>query len=224
VWSVWSKTLELYISATGSMLKAPGQPALLVPHPATLPLDRVLLLITEAINANLTNNKSVWLKNSKLRVTLGGSICPPLACQVPAGINNAREFALIANNTAAQKLGIPAADLACEWDSATPNVLSAMPRWWIESLQEWAGRQHANVVSIQPLWAVATACKLARHKAIHGLCLYEDDGVISLTNPHIVVDDISILKMKFSLTTQPQLDPHKLQNGPSIWQQHWYTA
>jgi hypothetical protein len=224
VWSVWSKTLELYIGATGSMLKAPGQSALVVPHPATLPLDRVLLLITEALNANLTNNKNVRLKSSKLRVTLGGSICPPLACQVPAGINNARELALIANNTAAQKLGMPVADLACEWDTATPNVLSAMPRWWMQSLEGWAGRQHAKIVSIQPLWAVATACKLARNKAIHGICLYEDDGVISLTNPHISEDDAFILKMKFSLAAQSQLDPLKLQHGPSVWQQHWYTA
>jgi hypothetical protein len=224
VWSVWSKTLELYIGATGSMLKAPGQSALVVRYPATLPLDRVLLLITEAISTNVANHKSVVLKSSKLRVTLGGSICPPLACQVPAGINNAKELALIANNTAAKKLGMPVADLACEWDTATPNVLSAMPRWWMQSLEAWASRQHAKIVSIQPLWAVATACKLARNKAIHGLCLYEDDGAISLTSPHIPVDDVSILKMKFNLTERPQLDALKLQHGPSLWRQHWDIA
>jgi hypothetical protein len=218
VWSVWSKPVALYISATCSMLKAPKQPALVVPHPATLPLDRVLSRITEAASDSSSGYVGV-LKKAKLQVTLGGSVCPPLICPVPAGVNSWQELKLIADASAAQQLGIAAADLVCEWSPNAPGLLSAMPLWWMQSLQEWAGKQQAKVASIQPLWAVATACKLARQRSIQGLCIVEGDGAVSLTSPHIASDDVAILKMKFSPSVQPLL-----QHGPKAWATHWQLA
>ncbi len=239
MWSVWSKTIQLYISATGSMVKAPHQAALVVPHPATLPLDRVLLRITQAMNDNAVNssitNDSVsnssaanstaaLLKKSRLQVTLGASICPPIPWQVPSGINNWKELTLLAHSTAAQQLALPAADLMCTWSPATPSVLCAMPHWWMQSLQDWARAQQAKVTSIQPLWALASDCKLARNPAVQGLCVYEDDGVVSQTNPQIAAGDASFLTLKFSQITQPLGDASQLQHGPRAWPQHWYTV
>jgi hypothetical protein len=218
VWSVWSKPVALYISATCSMLKASGQPALVVPHPATLPLDRVLSRIAEAVNDS-TSGYSGALKSARLQVTLGGSICPPLACPMPAGIKNWQELQLIANASAAQQLGIAATDLVCEWSPNTPSVLGAMPLWSMQSLQEWASKQQAKVVSVQPLWAAATACKLARQRSVQGLCVYEDDGAVSSTNPHMPSDDAAILKIKFSSAVQPLL-----KHGPKVWATHWQLA
>jgi hypothetical protein len=216
VWSVWSKPVALYISATCSMVKAAGQPALVVPHPATLPLDRVLSRITEAVS---DSGYAGVLKRASLQVTLGGSVCPPLTCPIPAGINSWQELKLIANASAAQQLGIAATDLVCEWSPNAPGLISAIPLWWMQSLQEWAGKQHAKVVSAQPLWAVATACKLARQRSIQGLCVVEDDGAVSLTSPHIASDDTSILKMKFGPSVQPPLH-----HGPKAWAAHWQLA
>jgi hypothetical protein len=244
VWSVWSKTIQLYISATGSMVKAPHRPVLVVPHPATLPLDRVLLRITEALNKNVASNSvtndtvakdsssnssaanstATLLKKAKLQITLGGSICPPIPWQVPSGINNWKELTLLAHNTAAQQLALPATDLVCTWSPATPSVLCAMPQWWMQSLQSWAHQQQAQVASIGPLWALASDCTLARNPAVQGLCVYEDDGVVSQTNPQIAAGDTSILTLKFSQVTQPLRDASQLQHGPRAWAQHWYTA
>lgn len=215
------------------MVKLPGKAVLVVSHPATLPLDRVLLRMTDAVN-NSVGNSSIGnsstasknkppLKNAKLRVTLGGSICPPLPWQVPAGVNNYKELVLLAHSTAAQQLALPATDLACEWSPSTPSVLGAMPLWWIQSLQAWASHHRAKVTSLQPLWAIASHCKLACNPAVQGLCIYEEDGAVSLTSPHIPIDDTAILKMKFGQAVQ-LLDPAKLQNGPATWPQHWQTA
>lgn len=224
MWSVWSKTTQLYISASASMVKTAGLPVLVVPHPATLPLDRVLLRITQAVNDNAANGSSAPLKKSKLIITLGASICPPLPWHVPAGINSAQEFALLAHSTAAQQLGLPAADVVCEWSPATPGVLAAVPQWWLQSLQDWASAQHAQVASIQPLWAIASNCQLARNPAVQGLCIYEDDGAITQTSPHIPLDDAAVLKMKFSLASQPPQHLSPLQHGPKAWAEHWHTA
>jgi hypothetical protein len=217
VWSVWSKPVALYISASCSMVKVPNQPALVVPHPATLPLDRVLSRITEAVSGTI--GYAGVLKKAKLQVTLGGSVCPPLVCPIPAGVNSWQELKLIADASAAQQLGIAAADLVCEWSPNVPNLLSAMPLWWMQSLQDWAGQQHAKVASIQPLWAAATVCKLARQRSIQGLCIVEDDGAVSLTSPHITSDDATILQMRFGPFVQPPL-----QHGPKAWAAHWQLA
>jgi hypothetical protein len=222
VWSVWSKRTQLYISATFSMVKAPGQALLRVTYPSTLTLDRLLLRITEAINDNAATGISTSLKRARLVVTLGGSICPPLEWQVPSGINNWKELALLAHHSAAQQLTLSASDLVCTWSPATPSVLCALPRWSVQSMHEWAGHNHATVTSIRPLWAVASNCGLARTTAIKGLCVYEDNGVVSLTNPHIPVDDASILKMRFNQEPLPK--PIVFKRGPSDWRQHWQAA
>ncbi len=225
MWSVWSKPVELYISTTRSMLIAANQPALVVSHPASLPLDRVLSRITDAVSASGphgnkdTKGYAGLLKRAKLQVSLGGSICPPLVCPIPSGIKSWQELKLIASTSAAQQLGIAADDLICEWSPNAPSLLSAMPQWWMQSLQNWASQQNATVSSVQPLWALATACNLARQRSIHGLCIVEDDGAVSLTSPHIAIDDTSILKMRFSTSTQPLL-----QHGPHAWATHWQLA
>lgn len=224
MWSVWSKTTQLYLSASCSMVKAAGQPVLVVPHPVTLPLDRVLLRITEAINDSATNGTRAPFKKARLQVTLGGSICSPLPWQVPTGVNNWKELALLAHSTAAQQLGLPVANVVCEWSPAMPGVLAAMPQWWLQSLQDWASAQHAQVASIQPLWAIASNCQLARNPAVQGLCIYEDDGAITQTSPHIPLDDVAVLKMKFSLASQHPQHRSPLQHGPKAWAAHWHTA
>ncbi len=182
MWSVWSKTVDLYLSATCSMLRWAHQPVVVVTHPATLPLDRVLSRIKDAAQATAPRSPNV-LRGTKLRVMLGGSLCPPVNLLVPTGIKNWQELQMLAQANAAQQLGINAQQTACEWDHRATSINAAMPLAWVQGLQDWAQGERAKVVSMQPIWAVATQSLLVRQGTVRALWLQEQDGVSLLACP-----------------------------------------
>jgi hypothetical protein len=186
VWSVWSKTVELYLGATYSMLRCAHQPVVVVTHPATLPVDRVLLRIKEAAQAAASPRSQNLLHGANLRVLVGGSLCPPINLLVPTGIKNWQELQVLAQANVARQLGINAQQTACEWDAHATSINAAVPFAWVQGLQDWAQRERAKVVSIQPLWAVATQSRLARQGTMRALWLQEKDGISLVACPSSV--------------------------------------
>jgi hypothetical protein len=177
VWSVWFNTVDLFIGATYSMLKVAQKPAILVPHPASLPLDRVLGRMREAAQASAPKHHQNKLNGARLRVMLGSSICPPINFTPPKGIKNWQELQLAAHANAVQSLGRSLQPLQCEYDANVPGVTTSMPLPWIQNLHSWAKTEHAKIVSIKPIWAVATQSKLVRAKAVRALWLQEPEGI-----------------------------------------------
>jgi hypothetical protein len=183
VWSVWSKTVDIYLCATGCMFRCGQQPAVVLAHPASLPLDRVLGRLSDAAQANASGGKS-QLRGAKLRILLGGSLCPPVPFTPPAGIKNWQELRLLAQSNAAQPLGTPAAQTLCEWDDRQLGLHAALPLAWMQGLQAWATREKAQITAINPVWAIATQSKLAQASRVRALYLQEKDGITLLANPY----------------------------------------
>jgi hypothetical protein len=184
VWSVWSKTVDIYLSATGCMFQCGQLPAVVLAHPASLPLDRVLNRLSEAAQANAASGGKSMLHRTKLRIVLGGSLCPPIPFTPPAGIKNWQELSLLARSNAAQPLGIPAAQTLCEWDDRQAGLHAALPLAWMQGLRAWVTREKAQITAINPVWAIATQSKLAQASTVRALYLQEKEGITLLANPY----------------------------------------
>lgn len=185
MWSVWSKAVEIYLSATGCMLRCGQQPALVLAHPASLPLDRVLTRISEAAQTHAASHGRSCLHRAKLRITLAGSLCPPIPFTTPDGVKNWHELQLLAQTHAAQQLGIQVPQTVCEWDDQQASLLAALPLSWMQALQAWAIREKASITAINPLWTIATQSSLAQAPTVRALYLQEKDGVTLLATPHL---------------------------------------
>jgi hypothetical protein len=183
VWSVWSKTVDIYLCATGCVFKCGEQAAVVLAHPASLPLDRVLNRLSDAAQANAASGGKSLLHRAKLRIVLGGGLCPPIPFTPPAGVKNWQELSLLALSNAAQPLGTPAAQTVCEWDDRQLGLHAALPLAWMQGLQAWAAREKAQIAAINPMWAIATQCKLAQQPTVRALYLQEKHGVSLLAYP-----------------------------------------
>jgi hypothetical protein len=145
-----------------------------------LPLDRVLTRISEAAQAHAASGSHSWLHRAKLRITLGGSLCPPIPFSKPEGIKNWQELQLLAQTHAAQQLGIQVPQTECEWDDQQMGLLAALPLPWMQALQSWAVREKAHIATISPLWSIATQSVLAQASTVRALHLHEKEGVTLL--------------------------------------------
>ncbi len=178
MWSVWSKQSEVFIGATSSMLQIANAPVLVLEYPATLPLHRVLDLIGEAIKESKHGIFSL-----QLNVRLASHICPPIAFSVPQGIKNWSETQLLANAIASQSLNIESQNLKCEWSTSSPSAIAAVPVWWINTLMQWAGNHNIKVVSVKPLWSMASVSLSERDSEIKQLWLKKNQEQMLLGEP-----------------------------------------
>jgi hypothetical protein len=152
VWSVWSKKITLQLGAGRSTLQGAGFAALEITHPASLPLDRVLQRITDAVHADKPNVPPP-LRGAKLHILVDDSICPPIRFEIPVGVQNWHELSTLAHAWVAQQWGSPVQDVQCQWDASQPNIQAALPKLWLNTLQTWANHQHLKITAITPLWA-----------------------------------------------------------------------
>ena len=172
MWSVWSNKVDIYVSSTCSLLQVEGYTAIALSYPATLPLEKVLALIGETLQA-----QKMRFRRTKFRVIVGGQICPPISFSAPSGLKNREELQLSARATASQSLGVEAQALQCEWGASSPSMIAALPVWWIQSLNSWARSENADIASIQPIWSWATQCVAAQKEHVDCLWLSEEDSV-----------------------------------------------
>jgi hypothetical protein len=172
VWSVWSNSVDIYVSSTCSLLQVGEHPAIGLSYPATLPLDKVLALIGETLQA-----QKMRFRRTKFKVIIGSQICPPISFLAPSGLKNREELQLLARAVASQSLGVEAQALQCEWGASSPSMIAALPLWWIQSLNSWARAENADIVSMKPIWSWATQCVAAQIERVDCLWLSEEDGV-----------------------------------------------
>lgn len=176
MWSVWSERVEVYLGTGLVLVQRPGMPLWTFEPPATLPLVDVL----QQVNQMLDRAK---VKPWRLRVHLSTALCPPVAFVVPTGVKWHAEALAIARATAAQAWGIPpeqAAEIVCSLDAGHQGLAAASLQSTHRLIAQWAAQQKGRLVSLRPLWAVATAAKACADQHVECVALLEPDALTVL--------------------------------------------
>ena len=244
MWSVWSDTAELYLGQTVAMLRAgPGETPLVVEHGEPLSVDQALSRISSEFARQGLQNAN---RSRRLHVLLSGSLCPALTYVVPKQVTRWAEHMEIARATAAMAIGTTPDQLVCEMAADGRGLASAISVQTMAALKDWAVHHRFNIMSMQPLWAIASQTRKTRDAAVHGLMVFEADsitiladagkgGVTGSTQPgyasaaegqantrrllvRLGLQESQLLKLGFGPTTQP-----KMLHGPTVWPDHWYA-
>lgn len=243
MWSVWSEPVTLYLGQSLALLKLAHQAPVVLQHPATLPLERVLAQLAEAMPPV---PKRRWPPRRRLRITLSAALCPAISYQAPAEVRRWQELQQIAHASAAAALGVAPEQLLCEADATRRGLAAALPVPLMENLQRWAGQQQTRITSVRPLWAAATQCAAARAPAVRGVVLHEPDAVTLLadggqgpfhtstllgdTTPEAQQATLRRCLVSWGLTEEQMLKLHfnaqpgtAIPHGPHVWATHWST-
>lgn len=239
MWSVWSKTINVYLGQGVAMLQVEGQETMLFRSPSTLPMARILSKMTELAN------KEVF-KHSAIQVSLSSAWCPALSIAIPKGVTLWHERQQIARASAANVIGLEAEQIACEM-SAAQGLAAAISLPIFQEIQAWTTELGCRLKSVSPLWTTATQCKIGRRSSTKAVLLTEPDGStlliggeqdsIKVVNAPGVINSLdfpnqiqrlllehglsedSTLKIGFDLDTRTTM-----QGGPHRWGGHWYLA
>ncbi|OOG37825.1 hypothetical protein B0B52_17045 [Polaromonas sp. A23] len=185
------------------MLKVGSAAPVMMEIPVTTsPLDATLSSLTALAGRDIAKGK--------LRVFLSGALCPALGVSTPKEITQWKERHQIALASVAQTLSTDTNQVECGIDAFLPGVAAAISLATLEQLRLWAIKSHYSIVSIQPLWALATQCQAARQPGIKSLVLLEPDAVTLLAS-----DELN----RFTASTLPgQIDPSLLGTHTRRWQ------
>lgn len=181
MWLDWCKSLaapSVHLHwGPGVLLLQWGQRTVQVlPCQPTWAREQVLAEAAKALQAQRTvRTARTRPPQIRLHITLGASLCP-LSCQaLPQGLQNWDEVQAFAQAHLAHQW--PGQALCCAVDPAHPQLAVGVAQELVDALQHWAQSQEAVVVSIRPLWSVATACRRARHPRIQALVVQERDAL-----------------------------------------------
>ena len=176
MWSVWSERVEVYLGTGLVLVQRPGVPLWTFEPPATLPLADVLRQVDQALDRE---KAKPW----RLRVHLSAALCPPVAFVVPAGVTRYAEVQAIARASAAKAWGVPveqAAEIVCSLDVRHQGLAATMLSGNYGLIAQWAKTYKGRLVSLQPLWAAATAAKVCAEQDVAGVAVVEPDALTVL--------------------------------------------
>ena len=105
MWSVWSETVDVYLGQGVAMVKTGSEKARVLQHPATMPVQRVLAAVAQAMHAGPTSRKKKQMQ--KLHFLL-----MPKSFLVPLST----DFLLVNNH------------ILCEY------LVILVQKWWKEKL------------------------------------------------------------------------------------------
>ena len=91
MWSVWSESVNIYVGQGVALVKAGKQETQVLLHTATLPLDRVLAKVEQALPS-----KPHRKVRRDLRITLSGALCPAMVFSAPPEVSRWSELQQIA--------------------------------------------------------------------------------------------------------------------------------
>lgn len=240
MWSVWSDSAEIYLGQSMSLLKPRGRQAVAVDHSVTLPVDRVLSKLADIGSRKLT-------AGTRLRISLGGALCPALSFAVPQGLRAWNELFDVARASAAATLGGDAGDWWCEMDIARAGIAAVMPVALKSELAAWAKQHGWQIASLQPLWAQATHAAGARAAGVQGVVVQEPGivtillasgtGAVHATSlgsmpslPHLppemrrwLASHDATSSRLFSLGFASHTEAPPMSGAPQAWAPHWYA-
>lgn len=215
MWSGWPERVDVYLGAGIVLVKRRARPLVSLRPPVTLPLGDVLAQVDVACERAKGRPWSLY-------VVLGAALCPPVAFTLPQGVKRWREATVLAQAAAAQAWGLPAdqADaLVCALDTGRNGLAAALIKRTHDGLVEWAGRQRGHLVSLTPLWAVATQANGCRAAQLQQLTVHEP-GAIAVVPPAPAPDaPAQTLEVRFSADVLPV--QRRWREGPNAWAGHW---
>lgn len=176
MWSAWSERVQVYLGSGLVLVQRPGAPLWIFEPPATLPLADVFKQMDEALGR-------ARAKPWRLRVHLSAAFCPPVVFPLPKGINRYAEVEAIAQASAAQAWAIPPArsgELVCCIDQRHRGLAGALLGVTQRQIVQWAAGYRGSLVSLRPLWAVASDARVCREGKIQNLAVLEPDGLTLL--------------------------------------------
>jgi hypothetical protein len=189
VWSVWSETVDVYLGQGVAMVKTGSEKARVLQHPATMPLQRVLAQLAQAMVAMPLSQKQEQKnqhKHRKVRITLSGALCPATVFSAPPTVTRWQELRQIATASAAAMLGTGADSIVCETHRAAhplhSGVVATVNAALMAELHAWAGAHRLRITSLRPLWAVATHSAVVQQPTCGGLLLHEPDSITVLAS------------------------------------------
>lgn len=175
MWSVWSERVDVYLGTGLVLVQRPGMPLWTFEPPATLPLDDELRHVNQALDRA---NAKPW----HLSVHLSAALCPPVAFVVPKGVKR-HEVRAIACASAAHAWNVQAeqaVEVVCSLDAGHQGLAAAMLQGTHRVIAQWAAQQKGRLVSLRPLWAVATAAKACADQQVECVALLEPDALTVL--------------------------------------------
>lgn len=169
---VWPELVNIYLSQRLALVQTGCAAPMAVSYSPTLPFATAL----EKVAAAAFEGKS----RRRLRLTLSAAFAPPISYRVPREVRRWSEKGEIARAAAAQSLSTQAELVECRMDSRSHGIAAALAAPALRQLHAWAVQSGGRIVSIQPLWSIATQCKAANSTAIDGVIVQEPDGVCLL--------------------------------------------
>jgi hypothetical protein len=248
VWSVWSEIVDVYLGQGVAMVKVGSGKTHVLQTPATMPLQRVLAQLGQAMPASRPASHKQKYRN--VRITLSGALCPAVAFSAPPTVTRWQELRQIATASAAAMLGTGADQMVCETNrllAAQPGVAASVNTVVIAELHAWAGAHRLRITSLRPLWAVATHSAMVQQPACGGLLLQEPDSITVLASSAAQPPGLAIAStlvggpdpsaastrrwlvglglaedalLKLTFSTQAGTVPPR---GPKLWAAHWST-
>lgn len=249
MWSVWYKFLaaampEQYYVHLGrgyALLRSTGEAVRVLYFPEDLPMDRILSRVGSALPAQVPTR---WKRKPAVHVTLGATVCRPLSFAVPGALQSWQELQLVANAQAKLALSHSPHPLHCELDYEIAGLAGVVDGEVLRQIHDWAARHQLRLVSVAPLWSIASACKAVQSKNTHAIAVHEPEGCTlvmiktkappqattipplsdgddssALLRKHVASMDIaesSVLHMYFATSEQPRLT-----DLPVLWAGHW---
>lgn len=183
MWSVWSETVDVYLGQGVAMVKVGSGKAHVLQTAATMPRQRVLAQLAQAMPAS--RPASHKQKHRNVRITLSGALCPATAFSAPPTVTRWQELRQIATACAAATLCTGADSIVCETNRllpAQPGVAATVNAALMAELHAWAGAHRLRITSLRPLWAVATRSAMVQQPACGGLLLQEPDSMTVLAS------------------------------------------
>lgn len=171
MWSAFSDPVDLYL-ASGTFFVQRGAGVLQqLPLGADADLEAALAAAPEAASAR------------RWRVFLSGGLCPAVSFEVPPAVRARKELAAIAAASAEAALPPERRPAAHALEREGARVAAPLAASLLASIRAATVGRGGQLLTVAPLWSVATQCKLVRGPATAGLVLEEPDSCTLVATP-----------------------------------------
>lgn len=168
----WPEMVNIYLSQRLALVQSGRAAPVAVSYSPTQPLAAAL----EKVATVALVGKS----RRRLRLMLSVALAPPISYRLPPEVTRWRERWELARAAAAQSMSMQPDLVECRMDSRCRGIAVALATPALRQLHTWAAQSGGRIVSIQPLWSIATQCRAATSTAIDGLLIQEPDGACLL--------------------------------------------
>lgn len=178
MWWDWPDRVDIYLGRGLVLIRSVGLPVKRFEPPLTLPLSDILDQVDREMGRSASRP---W----NLRVYLSATFCSPVTFSLPDGVEGQREPEAIAKATAASAKGLPedrSGELVCALDHSQAGLAAVMMAGTYDQIMSWARKHRGRLLSLSPLWAVATTAPLARRELeqARSVALLESDAATLL--------------------------------------------